>query len=388
MIEFIRVTKLTPSKGGCAGRARYISDRKRQENVYVKSENFVKWFEYDNFEATEVRRKPQAYKIIFNEETKEKEKILVDVEPCVGREYIVAFPNEMIPKICCGEILRKDLGEFIEQKLIPVILKTQKTERTGKLPEYEYAVHLNRKGHIRNMNDIKRGGISLEYHKEDNLHVHIIHSERLRQPSTGTWTRDIYFTDTGIQARNKNERAKDENGNDLPPIHRKGEPKGCFSLKDPEYASGKWLADTKAAVKEMFEDLGYSYEPRKYFPRAKEGKGKTHDKNGNLTRYGRIKQEHELFEKAEKEMAFYKEMLNYTFPDNTKINGQHTIGFENLRKHLITSLHTGDSLHYIFGCHGKRKPKVLSPAPIPEPISIPEPSPAIIFTPPDFTQKN
>ncbi|MCL2053332.1 MAG: hypothetical protein FWG90_02670 [Oscillospiraceae bacterium] len=109
-----------------------------------------------------------------------------------------------------------------------------------------------------------------------------------------------------------------------------------------------------------------------------------------LTQYGRVKREHELFEKSEEFMAFYEEMLNYTFPDNTKTNGRHTIEFEKFRKHLITSLHTRDSLDFIFGRHDKKKPKVLPPAPIPEsaPVSIPEPSPAIIFTPSDFIQKN
>ena len=226
-----------------------------------------------------------------------------------------------------------------------------------------------------------------KYYKSDNLHVHIIHSERLRQPPIGKWDRNIYFTDKGIQARNKNERAKDKDGNDLPPVHLKGEPKCCFSYKDPEYASGKWLAETKIAVKEMFESLDYVYEPRKYFPRAKEGKGKTHNKDGKLTRYGRIKKEHELFEKAEDLMEFYINTLNYNFPDNAKINGQHTIEFENFRKHLVASLNNGDSLDFILRRHGKKKPQKSESQPEPEatPVITPEvkspvptPMPAIV----------
>jgi hypothetical protein len=295
---FMRVTKLTPSKGGCAGRARYIFNEAAQENILLKSDSPVDWGEYDLFEKTEVRRKDKVYKKVFDPKTKTKVRSLVDVKPCVGR---------------------------------------------------------------------------------DNLHVHIIHSERHRQPPTGKWTRDIYFTDKGIQARNANERAKDKNGNDLPPVHRKGDDKGCFSLKDAEYASGKWLENTNRVLKDKIERLGYCMgyylESQKYFTRSKLGRGKTHDKNGKLTRYGRVKKENEVFDKAEDLMETFETILNYKFPDNsTNADGKHTPEFSAFRAAILDTLRTGYSIEYVFRCHGKEQPKAKIPQPAP-------PAPAITKAP-------
>jgi hypothetical protein len=257
------------------------------------------------------------------------------------------------------------LKKIIEEDIIPTVLKTEKTERTGKLPEHSYAMHLNRKGSVKNRKAVARGEPP-EYYECDNLHIHIIHSERLRQPPTGKWTRDVYFTDAGIQARNASERAKDKNGNDLPPVHRKGEAKGHFSLKDEEYAGGKWLEYTKKAVKETIEDLGYEYERRKYFPRAKLGRGKAYDKNGKLTRYGRVKKENELFEKAEDLMGFF-ESRGYEFPVCPRDNdGESTPEFLALRSAVLDTLENHYGLELIFIRHAVKKPAITKTAPVQE----------------------
>jgi len=344
---FMRVTKLTPSKGGCTGRAEYILDEAKQEKILLKSHEPVNWCEYERFEMTEVRRKDKTYKVMLDLKTGEKIRELVDVNSCVGREYIISFPNEMIRKIDKNETTIDELKKLVEEVIIPTVLKTDTTEKLGRLPEHCYAVHLNRKGSVKNKEDVERGAEPI-YYECDNLHIHIIHSERHRQPPTGKWTRDIYFTDKGTQARNKNERAKDKSGNDLPPVHKKGEDKGCFSLKDKEYASKKWLFNTEQSVKKVFEDLGYSYNPRKYFAQVKVGRGKTHDKDGNLTRIGRIKKENEVLAKVNGIMEFYDE---YTFPDNSRIDGKHNEDFIKFRSDVIGTLTSEEKLYDVIKRH-------------------------------------
>lgn len=141
-----------------------------------------------------------------------------------GRELIVALPNEWSGRD------RSDLADAVDiltQKLI------------GKKTDYVFAVHWN------------------ENHT--NLHAHIIFSERIRGLSEKEerWDRDIYLTAKGTVARKKSDRAKDENGAELPPIHRKGELKNptgiTFTSKNNDYSTRQWLETVKRIAHKELE---------------------------------------------------------------------------------------------------------------------------------------
>ena len=140
-----------------------------------------------------------------------------------GRELEIALPNQWANLLECP-LLERRCKELIE-KLI------------GKKTDYQFAVHWN-KSHT-------------------NLHIHIIFSERtrLKEASEKKWDRDIYLTAEGKVARNKADRAKDEHGNVLPPIHRKGESKGIeFTAKNSYYTTHKFLQNCKDTVAKMWKN--------------------------------------------------------------------------------------------------------------------------------------
>lgn len=195
MYKFVRSTKLH----NISGRAGYISNPKAQEEIVLQSEP-VDWKPYAEYE-------------IANQRSKEKNN--------QGRELVIALPNSYANLY------------FLKDKIEKLVELT-----VGKTTDVQWAVHWNE--------------------GRSNLHVHIIFSERTRVPEheRKVYDRDIYLTSEGKVARRKADRARDENGNIKPPVHRKGELQGEFSAKDTKYKSKGWLEDTKILVMQQYEKWG------------------------------------------------------------------------------------------------------------------------------------
>lgn len=212
MKGFARVTKLT----NIGGRADYISNPIRQERIVAKSES-VDWKPYQDYE----RSHQMTYK--RNNE---------------GREIIVMLPNEW-------HSLPEQELKARAQSLAEVAV--------GKKTDLQWAVHWNS--------------------KQTNLHMHIIFSERVKtEPKR--WDRDIYLTDDGKVAKRKADRAKNPDGSFKPPVHRKGDLQGGFSVKDTEYKKKSWSYAMKKALKMKFMEYGVQIEPKGLLNEYHEGKGK------------------------------------------------------------------------------------------------------------------
>lgn len=214
MKSFARVTKLS----NIGGRADYITNEKKQEAILAKSE-VVDWKPYQNFE-----RANQRTATANNE----------------GREMIIALPNEW-SQLPPAELHAR--ANTIAQTAV------------GKATDLQWAVHWN--------------------HARSNLHIHVIFSERQREKDAGQWDRDIYLTEDGKVARRRADRAKNPDGTDKPPVHRKGEEKGGFTAKDKTYTTKSWLANTKERLKQTFtERWGVNIEKPDYLHQYHEGKGR------------------------------------------------------------------------------------------------------------------
>ena len=214
MKSFARMTKLT----NIGSRADYITNEKKQEAILAKSEA-VDWKPYQDFEKANQRT------ATANNE---------------GREMIVALPNEWA-NLSPAELHAR--------------ANTLAQTAVGKSTDLQWAVHWN--------------------HDRTNLHLHVVFSERQKEKSVGRWDRDIYLTEDGKVARKKADRAKNPDGTDKPPVHRKGEEKGGFTAKNPEYTSRGWLAATKEKLKQTFaERWGVDIEKPDYLHQYHEGKGK------------------------------------------------------------------------------------------------------------------
>lgn len=214
MKGFVRMTKLS----NIGGRADYISNPKRQEEILVKSES-VDWKPYQEFEMA-------------------KSKTLHEGKSIEGRELIIALPNRW------AKLPPRKLQTVVHQIAVTSI---------GKSTDMQWAVHWN-KAHT-------------------NLHLHVIFSERQKEENPKTWDRDIYLTDDGKVARKKSERATNPDGTFKPPIHRKGEVKDGFTVKDPKYKDNSWLKDTKVRLKQEFERWGVYEERTTMLHEYHEGKG-------------------------------------------------------------------------------------------------------------------
>ena len=213
MKSFVRATRLS----NIGGRGDYISNPDRQEKILAKSAP-VDWKPYQEFEAA-------------NQKTNRRNN--------EGRELVIALPNAW------SRLSEKDLSKRAQSIAEAAIQKTT---------DLQWAVHWN-KAHT-------------------NLHLHVVFSERQREDQ-GVWDRNIYQTAEGKVARTKAERAKGEDGKDLPPIHRKGEPKGGFTAKDHKYATQKWLHETKGRVQlHMTEKWNVRFDERGLLHEFHEGKGK------------------------------------------------------------------------------------------------------------------
>ncbi len=209
---FIRVTKLS----NIVGRADYISNTKRQENIVINSDP-IDWKPYQDFERSNKKTNTN------NNE---------------GREIIIALPNEW------SNLNTQELKEKANELAITA---------TGKSTDTQWAIHWNK--------------------THTNLHIHIIFSERTKEKNIGKWDRDIYLTDEGKIARKKSDRAKNPDGTIKPPIHRKGEEKGGFTSKDIKYKDHNWLDKLKKQIKEKFIYFGVNIEENNTFHQYHEGKG-------------------------------------------------------------------------------------------------------------------
>lgn len=214
MKSFVRVTKL-PS---ISGRAGYMSDPGKQEEIVVQSEP-VDWQPYIDYEATQ--RKTNARQ---NE----------------GREVMVTLSNDWygLPK--------DELRSRVDQIAKAVV---------GEGRDYQWAVHWNK--------------------NRTNLHVHIIFSERQRVKEPAVWDRDIYLRDDGKVARKKSERAKEPDGSFKPPIHKKGDLKSDpFTAKDTSFKSKEWLHTKKQELRQLMEEQwGVKFEKQPHLAEFHEGKG-------------------------------------------------------------------------------------------------------------------
>lgn len=213
MKGFARVTKLS----NVGGRADYISNPDRQESIVAASEP-VDWKPYHDYEMA-------------NQKTAARNN--------EGREVVIALPNEW------AALSRDELTRRVQQLAITA---------AGKDTDMQWAVHWN-KAHT-------------------NLHVHVIFSERQREKSPGRWDRDIYLTDEGKVARRKADRAKNPDGSFRLPVHRKGDLKDGFTVKDPRYKNRGWVPAMKQQLQEQFAALGVVLEKPQPLHEYHEGKGK------------------------------------------------------------------------------------------------------------------
>lgn len=213
MTNFVRMTKIT----NLGGRANYISNTEVQEEIVAVSAA-VDWKPYRDYEQ-------------LNSHANQKNN--------EGRELIIALPNEW------GKLPTSELSD-----------------RIGKLAdiavggfEYQWAAHWNK--------------------SRTNLHAHIIFSERKRTSEEKRYDRDIYLTADGKVARRRADRAKDADGNTLPPAHRKGEVQKTvgFSAKDTKFKSKAWLQSCKQAVADAITRMGGVIEQPDYLHQYHEGKG-------------------------------------------------------------------------------------------------------------------
>jgi hypothetical protein len=220
----------------------------------------------------------------------------------------------------------------------------------------EWALHLNEAG-----SKDSRGRVR----EHDNLHVHVIFSERSRVETDipQVYNRDVYYTAEGKQATSKKHGAKDADGNALPPVHRKGDLKpgvsvfhdresgkmiyGTFSAKDSRYKSKEWQHSMKRDVKAKLVAMGARDIPRQPIKQYKEGKGSDS---------GKIREKNEVIRETNAQLAAMKsEGLNIAgtvelskqalrerkLPVVAKIDGQWMRGaVETARQALVTMRQT------------------------------------------------
>lgn len=213
MKDFARVTKLS----NIGGRADYISNPDRQEKL-VATSPAIDWKPYQEFERA-------------NQKTSRRNN--------EGREVILALPNEWYD-LPPGELTQR------------VQLLAEKA--AGKKTDMQWAIHWNK--------------------KESNLHVHVVFSERQKEKDPKRWDRDVYLTAEGKVARKAADRARDRDGNVLPPVHRKGDLKGGFTAKDARYVARNWVQTVKEELRQELQRLGATIDAPNLLHEYHEGKGK------------------------------------------------------------------------------------------------------------------
>jgi hypothetical protein len=266
VVAFVRTTKLHDIRG----RAAYIFDEERQEiiitqspnreiskyidfwkpyaryereniktwlplkytrNVYLTADGNVARYKKDRAKDEHGNIKPPVYRkgdfVLDGNGNKQ----FAPAKNNEGREVKIALPNEWI------NLPREELIARAQALAVAAI---------GKDTDMQWAIHFNKAGN--------------KGRKNDNLHMHIIFSERKLTAEFGTWDRDIYHTADGKIARAKKDRARDENGNIKPPVHYKGTSKGGFTEKDTRYKKRSWSHNTKLTVVAEMERMGVRFE--------------------------------------------------------------------------------------------------------------------------------
>lgn len=213
MQNFVRMSKLS----NIGGRASYITNSEKQEEIVCQSAP-IDWKPYQDFEKAN-----QKMEIRNNE----------------GRELIIDIPNHWYT-----DLPKSELSSRVQTIVEAAI---------GKSTDLQWAVHWNQ--------------------NRTNLHVHVIFSERQKEKNPGVWDRTIYQSKGGGVARRKSDRATDKDGKYIV-LHQKGDLKGGFTAKNPEYKSKEWLAASKAKVKATMEQMGISFDRKKLLHEYHEGKGK------------------------------------------------------------------------------------------------------------------
>ena len=214
MQSFARVTKLS----NIGGRAAYITDPKRQEHI-VSASPSVDWKPYQQYERNNQKT------VAPNNE---------------GREVIIALPNEW-ERLPYGELTSR--------------AQTLAVAAVGKETDMQWAIHWNK--------------------SKSNLHMHVIFSERQKTGEMGRYDRDVYLTADGKIARSKAQRAKNADGSDKPPTHRKGDERGGFTAKDTQYKQKSWVKNMKSSLSHVMGSYGAIFEPRGVLYQYHEGKGRT-----------------------------------------------------------------------------------------------------------------
>jgi hypothetical protein len=213
MQAFARMAKLTD----IVERADYISNPKRQEHIVLMSPS-VDWKLYHDFEEAHRKSVNKNYE---------------------GREVNFSLPNDW------DALPPEELTAKVQALAVAAVSKET---------DLQWSVHLNK--------------------RKNNLHVHVIFSERCRvHDATKKYSQDVFLKEDGKVARFKAERAKNEDGSDKPPVHRKGDSKGGFSAKDRRYAAMTWARDVKAALEKRLRDFGVVIEERNPLHEFHQGKG-------------------------------------------------------------------------------------------------------------------
>lgn len=194
MTVFVRQTKLT----SIVGRADYITDPERQENILMTSlprDEMKAYFEpYRDYEINN-RRHAKA-----NNE---------------GRELKIALPNN---------------AEQLPPDQLRALCQNTAAAAAGKSSDMQWSLH-------------KTG---------NNLHMHVVFSERSRTQEVGVWDRDIWLDKDGKVARAKKDRVELK--------HKKGEAKEGFTTKDKKYLSGEFLKTAKDEVYKSLVAHGFEVE--------------------------------------------------------------------------------------------------------------------------------
>ena len=227
-VSFARQTKLS----NISGRADYISNPKRQENIVLHSKENMQndWKDYARFE---------------NENTKSH------TENNQGREIIIHLPHE----------LANDKAKL--KKVVDDYSKTL----FGKNRDFEYAVHWNK--------------------KESNLHAHILFSERERniEREPKTYKRDMWYdkeTNRMAKPNAPGSELRFKKG-DIQRDKETGEIKyndNPFSIKDKHFTTKAFNYEIKDTHKNIMNKYGYDFrlfDPKKEVAQKHLGKRSSSD---------------------------------------------------------------------------------------------------------------
>jgi hypothetical protein len=211
----------------------YLQDPERQEN-YICGQSRVDWQAVADFELPENNQ---------------------------ARCFKIALPNTWIDPNKTPD-MQNEAVELVKKRVRKLIVDIWGEDKYNN-NEIDYHVHYNN-----NLN---------------NLHVHVLYSERSLQAVEteiiGIYKKNVWHTADGKVAKIKTQRARDEHGNELPPVHVMGEAivkQGAkFGVKDKKYKTKGWLRTAKLTVKERLQSWGVYIDEPNPLAQKHEGKGNT-----------------------------------------------------------------------------------------------------------------